>query len=114
MLDLVERVRREEGRPAVGGSLAQERSELLLQKRVEPARRLVEDNELGPVHERLDDADLLAVALGELSDGALERDAEPLDKLVAKAPFDPSPEAGQGLELFAGGQAVVETKVAGR
>jgi hypothetical protein len=64
------------------------------------------------VHERLDDAELLAVALGELSDGALERDAEPLDELVTQAPVDPSTKAGQGLELFAGGQAVVETKVA--
>ena len=53
VLHLVERVRREEDGAAVGGGLAQQRPELGLEQRVEPARRLVEDSELGPVHERL-------------------------------------------------------------
>jgi len=43
MLHLVERVGREEDRSAVGRGLAQKRTEVLLQQRVEPAGRLVED-----------------------------------------------------------------------
>ena len=46
--------------------------ELLLDERVQAARRLVEDNELGLVREPLDDADLLLVAVRQVVDLLLE------------------------------------------
>ena len=53
-------------------------------ERVEAAGRLVEDEQLGPVHERLHDPDLLAVPLRELADRAVEDAVEALAELVAE------------------------------
>ena len=48
--------------------LVEHRVERLLHERVEPLRGLVQDQQLGPVHERLDEADLLLVPVGEILD----------------------------------------------
>jgi hypothetical protein len=55
--------------PACDG-LAQGHEERLLDERVEPAGGLIEDEQLGPVLERDDHADLLLVALGVLLEAA--------------------------------------------
>ena len=65
-------------------------AELVLQQRVEPARRLVEDEQLGTVHERLHEPELLAVALRELADRPVEHDAEALDERVPQPRIDRS------------------------
>jgi hypothetical protein len=103
---LVERVRGEEDGAAVGGGLAQQLAELGLQERVEARRRLVQDHELRPVHERLHDADLLAVALRELADRPVAHDAEALAELVAKLLVDAHAQARQRVELLTCGQPV--------
>src|SRR5205807_9765931 len=54
----------------------QEGVELLLDQRVEPARRLVEDQKLGPVHEGQHDAELLLVAAGVFPVAAAEVEVE--------------------------------------
>ena len=64
-LHLGERVRGEKHRAPLGGGLPEEVEHLLLHERVETRRRLVEDEQLRPVGERLDQADLLPVALRE-------------------------------------------------
>ena len=65
-VDLVDDVRRQEDRPSVVARLADEPEERLLDERVEARRRLVEDEQVGPVLERDDQPDLLLVALGVL------------------------------------------------
>ena len=62
VLHLGQDVRGEEDRAASPGDLRDELVERLLHERVEPARRLVEHEQVGIVHERLDEADLLPVA----------------------------------------------------
>jgi hypothetical protein len=56
--------------------------ELLLHERVEPAGRLVEHEQLGFVHERLDQADLLLVALRQVAHRSAEVDAEAVGEAV--------------------------------
>ena len=66
-LDLRQRVRGEEHRATLGADLAEQRVEALLHERIEAGDRLVKDQQLGLVHERLDQAELLAVAGRELA-----------------------------------------------
>ncbi len=113
MLHLVEGVGREEDGAAVGGGLAEQRAHLRLQERIEPARRLVEDGELGPVHERLHDPDLLPVAARQLPDRAVEHDAEPLAERVAERRSGAA-QANERVELLARGEPVGEPQVAGQ
>ena len=113
MLHLVERVRGEEDRSALGRRLANESPKLLLKQRVEPAGRLVEDQERRPVHECLDEPELLAVALRELTDRAVEHRAEPLAELVAERRLAAA-QAHERVELRAAGETVEEPEVSGQ
>ena len=76
-LDLVDDVAGEERRPALVARLAEELEEVLLDERVEARCRLVEDEQLGPMLERDDEADLLLVALRVLAElaGRIEIEA---------------------------------------
>ena len=89
VLYLGEDVRGEEDRAAALGGLGDELVERLLHERVEAARRLVEDEQVGIVHERLDEPDLLPVSAGELLDPAVEVEVEPFREGVAPAPASP-------------------------
>ena len=113
VLHLVERVRREEDGAPVGGGLAQELANLGLKERVEPRARLVEHDQLGPVHERLHEPDLLAVALREVADRPVELQGEPLAQLVAEAVVGAAAQARERVELLAGGHPVVQPQLAG-
>ena len=53
-----------------------ERVERLLDQGVETDGRLVEDDQVGPVHEGLDESDLLAVALRERLDRSVDVEFE--------------------------------------
>ena len=92
VLHLGEHVRGEEHRAAVVHPFAQERVEGLLHQRVEPGRRLVEDEQLGPVEEGEDDPDLLAVALRERPYRTVELELQAAGDRFAVA------EAGQPAE----------------
>ena len=83
VLHLGQDVRREEDRAAAPGDLRDELVERLLDERIEPARRLVEHEQVGIVHERLDEPDLLPVPARQLLDPAVEIEVEPLGELVA-------------------------------
>src|SRR5438105_889561 len=50
----------------------------------------------GLVHERLDEAELLPVAGGELVHGSIEVSPEPIDQRVASPQIDSAPELRQG------------------
>jgi hypothetical protein len=88
VLNLVERVGGEEDGAPFVGRLPHEPTELLLQERVEAARRLVEHEQVGPAHERLHDSELRPVALRELADRPVEDDSETLDEIVARGRVD--------------------------
>src|SRR5690606_32321237 len=75
--------------------LADHREELALDEWVEAARRLVEHEQVGPVHERLDEPDLLAVALRERVDGAAQVETEPLGERLDRAGGHGSAELGE-------------------
>ena len=68
VLDLAQDMGPEQNRRAARGGLVDKRLELALDDGIQSARRLVEDEHLGLVHQRLDDADLLLVALGQVMD----------------------------------------------
>ena len=86
VLHLGQDVRGEEDRAAALGGLGDQLVERLLHERVEAARRLVEDEQVGVVHERLDEPDLLPVSARELLDPAVEVEVEPFRELVAPRP----------------------------
>ena len=86
---------------------------LRLQQRVEPTRRLVEHGELGPVHERLHDPDLLPVAARQLPDRAVEHDPEPLAERVAQRRSGAA-QADERVELLPRGEPVGQPQVAGQ
>ena len=82
LLDLGQDVAREEDRPALCLRLADELVERLLDERIEARRRLVEDQQVRPVLERDDEADLLLVALRVLLELATRVEVEALDELA--------------------------------
>jgi hypothetical protein len=84
-------VARQEDRPALGARLADQLVERLLDERIEPGRRFVEDEQLGPVLERDDQADLLLVALGVLLELARRVEIEALDQRGLVGGVDAAP-----------------------
>ena len=98
MLDLVQLVRGQEDR-SPRCTFADQVEHVLLAERVEPAGRLVEDEELGIVHERCDHAHLLLVALGEVAQAPPEVELEPLGKLVDGTPVDAAAQPAEKGEV---------------
>ena len=113
-LDLRQRVRRQEHRAALGAHLSQQRVEALLDERIQPGDRFVQDQQLGLVHEGLDQADLLPVPGRQVADGAIDIGAEPLDQRVAHARIDPTPQFREVVEHGASGQFRIQREVAGQ
>ena len=70
-----------DGLAAVTG-FAHQPKDFLLHKRVEAARGFVEHEQLGLVHERLHDAELLLVALRQLSYRAVQVKPKPFGQLL--------------------------------
>jgi hypothetical protein len=87
--DLAQVVRRQQhGRAALGG-LADQLERRLSHQRVEPRRRLVEDEHVRLVLECVDQRHLLAVALGQIAHTTAQVEVEPLGQLPS--PFgDPA------------------------
>ena len=99
-------------RPSVLG-LSDERVERLLHERVEAGCRLVEHQQLGPVLERDDEADLLLVALRVLLEPAGRIEVEALDQGVPVGAIDAAAKVAEVLDGLAAGQPVVERELAG-
>ena len=97
-LDLGQDVAREEDRPALGARLADQLVERLLDERIEPGRRLVEDEQLGPVLEGDDEPDLLLVALRVLLELARRVEVEALDQRRLVGRVDAAAQVGEVLD----------------
>ena len=98
-------------RPVVDG-LPDQVLELVLQQRVQAGGRLVEDEQVGLMHEREHQADLLPIAFRQRPRRAIEIGGEPLDELVAVAELTQPSCSGQPVEVLAAGQARVEGELA--
>ncbi len=112
LLDLAQDVAREEDRPALGLRLADDLVERLLDERVEARRRLVEEQQVRPVLEGDDQADLLLVALRVLLELAARVEIEAIDELLLVGRVDAAAEVREVLDRLAAGQLVVQGELA--
>ena len=112
-LDLTQDVRREERGASLRDDLANELEEGLLDQRVEPGRRLVEDQQVGPVLERDDQAHLLLVALGVLPEAAGWVEVEAGDEVGLVARVDAASEVAEVLDRLGAREPVEERELAG-
>jgi hypothetical protein len=99
-LHLVQVMGGQEHGPPVGHDLADQPLELGLHERAQPRCRLVEDDQLGAVHEGEDQPDLLAVALGELLGGTVGHDPEPLRQLPGQAQVALPPGSREPVDML--------------
>ena len=113
-LDLVQLVRGEEDRAAALALLGDQRQELLLHQRVEPAGRLVEDQQLGRVEAGQDQTDLLAVAARELAERTIEVGAEALGQGFGAADALDPPQTGEQPQRFASTRLLAVAEVSGQ
>jgi len=88
--------------------------EALLDQRVQAGDRLVEDQELGLVHEGLDETHFLAAARGQLVHRPVQRRVEALDQLIADGGIDPSAQRGEVVQDGSAGQLGMQREVAGQ
>ena len=85
-------------RSSLGRNLADEPLEFVLHKGIQTRGGFVEHDELGTMQKYLHESDLLAVSSGELVDGPMKLDAEPLDEVVALARVDAAAQACEPVE----------------
>ncbi len=98
--------------PAV--DLADKLVERLLHEWVEPVRRLVENEEVGLVHEGLDEPDLLPIAPGELLDPTVEVEIEPFGEQLAAVNARQTAQMSKEAKELPRRQPLVEAQVAGQ
>src|SRR4029077_746158 len=94
--------------------LAHQCVELLLVQRVEAARRLVQDQQIGPVHEGQQDRELLLVSARVLAKPAAEVEVETLRDRADVALVHPSAHASEVGDDLAAPQAAELWHVAGQ
>ena len=111
-LHLRQHVARHEDRAPLVLRLAHEREEGLLDERVEPRRRLVEDEELRPMLERHHEPDLLLVALRVLLELPRRVEVEPRDEIGLVGGVDAAAQVGEVLDRLAPGELVVQHELA--
>ncbi len=104
-------MRGEKYRPSLRADLTEQRVKALLDERIEPRSRLVENQQLGLVHERLDQPELLPVPGGELPHLPVEIRVEALSERVAHAPVDAPAQPREIVEHRASGQLRIERQV---
>ncbi len=112
-LDLAQDVGREEDRLAALLGLAGGVAEGDLHQRVEPARRLVEQQQVGPGREGRDQLHLLAVALREGPDLLAGVELEAVHELVAVGAVDAAAQPGQELQGLGAGHRGPQERLAG-
>jgi hypothetical protein len=75
----------------------------VLHERIEPARRLVEDEQVRVREEGAEDADLAPVATRQVSDGPVKVELEPIRQLGQPVTLEPPPQpADRDEELPSG------------
>ena len=113
-LDLRQGVRGQEHRAALGADLAEERVKALLHEGIQTGDRLIQDQQLGFVHEGLDQSELLSVAGRQLADRAIEIGVEALGQGVAHARVDSTAELREVVEHHPPGQLRVHRQITGQ
>jgi hypothetical protein len=93
-------------------ALVDQGEERLLDERVQALGGFIEDEQVGLVHERLDQAELLLVAVGELADPPVEVDREPIGEAGDPPRVDASAEGTERLEVLPARQPLVEPEFA--
>ncbi len=111
-IDLIDDVRRQEDGPAVRLGLADDLEEGLLDERIEPGGRLVEDEQVGSMLERHDQPDLLLVALAVLAKLAAGIEIEPLDQALDVGALDAAAQVREVGDRVGPGQPVVQVEFA--
>ena len=112
-LHLAQDVRGEEHRLAAAARLPDALPERLLHQRIEPARRLVQDEQVGAGHQRGNEDDLLPVPLGVGADllGGIE--VEPGDQLVPVRLIDAPLDTPEELKGLGAGEGRPQVRLAG-
>ncbi len=113
-LHLGEHVRREEDGLAPVARFVDHAVELALHERVEPAGGLVEDQQLGLVHEGLDQAELALVAGREVAGAAREVEVEALGERLDLRRRDAAAQVAPVAQGLLAGQPRVERVLAGQ
>ena len=103
-----------EDRLPVALRAAHELHEALLHDRVESHRRLVQDQQLRLVHERLHDPDLLAIPLRQAADARPEVQLEPRRELVDAASGDTAAQVAEVAKQLPSRLPAVNDEVAGQ
>jgi hypothetical protein len=91
--------------------LTDQLEELPLHQRIESAGGLVEDQQVGVAHERLDDPDLLAVAVRERPDPTFEVQLQALGQEHDSPPLDAPTEAAEVAQVLPGGEVGIRLEV---
>jgi hypothetical protein len=112
-LHLAQDVRAEKDRLTALLGLANGLAEGDLHQRVEPARRLVEDQQVGAARERGDELHLLPIALRERTDLLLRVQLEALDQHVAVGRVGPAADPREELERLGTRQPGPQVRLAG-
>jgi hypothetical protein len=113
-LDLGEGVRGQKHGAASSAGLGEQPMETLLHERIKAGDRLVQDQQFRLMHERLNQAELLAVAGRQLTNRRVELRVETHSQRVTDAPIDPTPEVGKVVEDVRTGELWVEREIAGK
>ena len=93
------------------GQLPGQLLELVLQQRVQAAGRLVQDEQLGAVDDRLDDADLAPVAGAQLPDPPARVEVEAAQQLGDPAGVDTAAQLAVEVDQVLGGPAGVDRQL---
>ena len=107
-------MRGEQNGAALVADLGQQLVEVALNERVQAGDRFVEDQQLGVVHERLDEPELLPVAGRQLPNRPVELGVEALGELGDAAGPDVAVQPREEAEHRRAGQQGVETEVPGQ
>ena len=111
-LDLGHHVGGEEHGPAFPARLADQLVELLLHQRIQPLGRLVQHEQLRPVHERLEQPDLLPVPVGERADAHSQVEVEALGERPEVGLVHTVTEGCQMFQVLPRQQVLVEGELA--
>ena len=114
LLDLAEHVGTEEDGLPVGLGLADHGKEFLLDEGVQPARRFVQHQQFGIMHEGLDEPQLLLVALGELAGVPAQVQAQPFGQGIDPAGPDGSADGRVVRQQLAAGDPPLQEQFAGQ
>ena len=104
---------REKDGPAAGPNLVEHAVELVLDEGIEAGRRLVQDQQVRSVHERLDEGDLALVAGRKLPHLARKVARKPLGQLIDERPIHPPSQRAEEAQVLPAGEPAVQSQLAG-